>query len=803
MTPLKGLLQLIFSAIDWFFKKATVLLRIIWYLFPAFFFLTVGYMCFWVLSQGQDVLIAAIEKKFANWTVLLALVFWVLVTWYTGRILIYHYPGIYNASRTLAHHAPRMMGFLIFGIAWISLLQVPELPNHHFTYHLSKKWAYALLLLHIPFYIVLYRLFKGWRVNYLKENDRVMPLKEIEFQRKWILKWVFNVLRLMLLVIVFFNYLWDDGTLLVLSFIILQVMFLFAVVWRRGALQFELLPMKYDGTRSQWMEHERTYHKRDSIIESLLGKIMPEFVKKGCYSILYYCNISFKERGFFLFFNFVSMIALFCYLLAIVKMPFANQMGTYPFIMLAFGVLVGFFALVSTLSVIRKINFHVILFLVVLLMGKAREPHYARTYTAPTTADLQRRPAIKDYFLKWAADRKDSILAAPRYPVFFVLSDGGASRSGYWTAAALGKIEDATGGGFSRHLFCLSGTSGGGVGVGSFFALLDNREEMKTRSYEKEAMAFLKNDYLTYTLTRMLGPDFFRPLLPFNLHKVSDRAGALEKSMEIGMDDSVFLKHKLIKPFSSFIPNLQQPIALPLLCINTTRMQDGRPGVITNFNLKGNADLFNKRVDLISLLGKDADLHLSTVLVMGARFPYISPAGRIDETIKKDSVKAHYFVDGGYFDNSGAGVVNEMIIEMRRLTDSLVANTTDTSYAYLKKLDYYIIHATNSPIGDPRIEKVHYMRNDLMAPVLTIVGAYGTQTDVNNLRLKKYLQSIYGKNEEHYKNIDLYHRVSSDTLSFPMNWTISDYYQQRMNRQLDTSKQVINTIEWLKQITRK
>lgn len=802
MAVIKGLLQLVFSGIDWFLKKTTILLRIIWYLFPAFFFLMVGFLCFWVLSQGQDVLISAIEKKYANWVILLALVFWVLVTWYTGRILIYHHPTIYSASKTLAHHAPRMMGFLIFSVAWISLLQVPALPNQHFTYHLSKSWGYILLLLSFPAYILLYQVFKRLRVKYLRENDAAIPVKDIEFQRKWILRWVFNILRLMLLVIVFFNYMWDDGTLLILSFVVLQIMFVFAVVWRRGALQFEQLPMKFEGTRREWMVNERTYYRRDNFFENFLRKVLPEFLKKGCYNILYYCNISPKERGFFLFFNLVSAGALFCYLRAIVKMSFANQMGTYPFIMLAFGVLVGFFALISTVSVIRKINFHILGLIFVVLMGKAREPHYARKYTSPTTGNLMKRPSIKNYFMKWAADRKDSIQAKERFPVFFVLSDGGASRSGYWTAAALGKIEDASEGAFARHLFCLSGTSGGGVGVGTFFALLSEQEKMKGNSYEKRAKEFLKNDYLTYTLTRMLGPDFFRPLLPFNLSRVSDRAGALEKSMETGMDDSVFLKNKLAQPFSAFIPNLQQPVRLPLLCINTTRMQDGRPGVITNFNLKADGELFNKRVDVINLLGQNTDLHLSTVVVMGARFPYISPAGRIDEELKKDSVKAHYFVDGGYFDNSGAGVVNEMILEMRRLTDSLVKNNNDTSYAYLQKLDYYIIHATNSPIGDPKIEKVHYMRNDLLAPVLTIVGAYGTQTDVNNLRLKKYLQSVYGKSTAHYKNIDLYHRVYSDTLSFPMNWTISDYYQQRMNTQLDTSWQVAGTIKWLKEVTK-
>jgi hypothetical protein len=243
---------------------------------------------------------------------------------------------------------------------------------------------------------------------------------------------------------------------------------------------------------------------------------------------------------------------------------------------------------------------------------------------------------------------------------------------------------------------------------------------------------------------------------------------------------------------------------MPVLCINTTRMQDGRPGVITNINIDSNKEVFNKRVDVINLLEPGADMHLSTVVIMGARFPYMSPAGRIDQHFVKkdnsngnDSVKAHYFVDGGYFDNSGAGVVNEMIIEIKRLTDSIGAVSGDSSFAFLKKLNFYVIHATNSPIGDAVVEKVPFLKNDLMAPLLTIVGAYGTQTDINNLRLRRYLQGIY-HTADHYRNVDLYNNISRDTLNFPMNWTISNFYQRRMNMQLDTSRQVRNFLTWLK-----
>jgi hypothetical protein len=83
------------------------------------------------------------------------------------------------------------------------------------------------------------------------------------------------------------------------------------------------------------------------------------------------------------------------------------------------------------------------------------------------------------------------------------------------------------------------------------------------------------------------------------------------------------------------------------------------------------------------------------MMILGARFPYVSPAGRIGNS---------YFVDGGYFDNSGAGITHEMILELQRIiNDSLQINPNH----YLKKLKFYILHTTNSPLEEGRIEKIH------------------------------------------------------------------------------------------------
>ena len=64
------------------------------------------------------------------------------------------------------------------------------------------------------------------------------------------------------------------------------------------------------------------------------------------------------------------------------------------------------------------------------------------------------------------------IAAKSEYPVFFVLADGGASRSGYWVASVLGMLHDSTNGKFDDHLFALSGASGGKRGQWRLFCFV-------------------------------------------------------------------------------------------------------------------------------------------------------------------------------------------------------------------------------------------------------------------------------------------------------------------------------------------
>jgi hypothetical protein len=317
-------------------------------------------------------------------------------------------------------------------------------------------------------------------------------------------------------------------------------------------------------------------------------------------------------------------------------------------------------------------------------------------------------------------------------------------------------------------------------------------------------------------MAHMLGPDYFKYIFHISNDDLSDRTGALEENFEEGAKRVDYPLHAAMdEPFSNMLALRNQPYSLPILCINTTRMQDGNPAVVTNIRL--NKEIFNNREDVMDLLNDSLDIHLSTASILGARFPYISPAGRIDQWLSptqrvkpSDSLLVHYFVDGGYFDNSGAGVVQEMIRTILNYADT----TTDKVLKQrVKKLKLVALHITNSPVGVAPLTSVTPIKNDLSSPLLTIMGAYDMQTTVNDKRLVNFLKDVDRDSvcqEALYYPIHLYRdadekeaaKNAGDSLPekpYAMNWFISDTTLKRMDERLIKQPKLNELIKRIKQ----
>jgi hypothetical protein len=739
MAAITGLLQ----------RLATLvrnLFRALWVFFPGILFLVLTLVIFWNLAQGKDIMVLATEHRgfFLLFQSLLS--FLVLVSWYAARTVANaKKQSVYTAPDYLQEgyykHMPRFIGFTLFTIIMLAFLQTPLFGN---DIEGDSKLYVGLLIASIPYYF--------WMNKVFERNFKTIRLNKLFFVTMVIL---LAGSTLITASISRYSY------LVVVMLLVLQACFMILVVTRREVLEKE----KKTGKKVVSVTSRRFK------LASFLG-IPPEEIR--------------FHIGFFI----ISLLALGVYLACTLNVAFAVGLGTFPFMLLAFSVFMGFGFILAFISVRIGINIHLIFLLIVFIFGQWTERHHVALVQKKRTLKegFAEKASVRDYFIQWVKDRDTLIRKSKEFPVYFVLSDGGASRSGYWVASVLGKLEDTSQHNFSKHLFCLSGTSGGSLGNAAFYTLLRDAADrpdkslLNNQSFYQAGKEYLRSDFLTYTLSRMLGHDFFVAMLPFNTS--GDRAKALTDALEQAPKDSVLLKNQLQVPLSELaVYKNRVNTKLPILCVNTTRVQDGAPSVISTIAI--DPLTFNNRIDVLARLTNNNDMKLSTAVVLGASFAYISPAGRIDglKFLKKGPTAfPFYFVDGGYVDNSGAGVVHEMIIKLNSLRDSICASNNDTVLrSNCQKISFYVMHISNGPEGDILLKKVNPFVNDLASPLQTMRGAFGVQTSINDSRLKNYLLGLY-RNNLHYKPINLYR--PQEPLKYPMNWVISGRTLDSMDQRL-------------------
>lgn len=774
-----------------FIRFLANLLKSFWLFFPSLLFVVIALVCFTQLSQGTDILISFTETSgtfggilLSKFIFVIAIIFWVYVSWYASRMIAYirehkhrQSMSVLNPAMTPAeyeqhfamelrflHRFPRIIGYACLVVILLSLTLLL----------VDTSW-----IIKQPFPILIIGVFFLWILD--KQMIRLSSYGTKGELLKLIL-WLSAILLPALLVIYAATGLFRKVPFIILLILIMLVVYMLYINLRRHRM--DML------ARS----------KRITDAAPPTGR-WNNFLKKW----MGFYHLPEEERGYFLAFNCICILGLAAYASAIFSLQASTRIGPFPFVLLAFTVLMGFGNIITALSCKYQISLHFFIFVFAALLPTP-DHHKVRTVSLSDRQQpaniYQDRQDIREYLNNWVLARPE-IDTCSSYPVYIVLANGGASRSAYWVASVLGRLEDVSiqkgGSRFSKQLFCLSGTSGGGVGIAGFYSMLLNQQDKQVSpSFESSARRFMRQDYLTFTLARMLGPDFFNYIPILNLVVPDDdRADALEQAFENAKDEGKYTFGFDSTYFDQCITRRGQVSGLPILFINTTRVKDGNPGIVSTIKLS--PELFNRRVDVVGMLQPDKSMRLSTAAILGARFPFISPAGRIDSYAtssavnpSSDTLRAHYFVDGGYFDNSGAGVVQEMIRGIVQLT---AASTDPILKKRFSRLSLVVLHITNSPQGSIPLKPIGPFVNDLLAPVLTITGAFDMQTTVNDRRLITYIKDVQsrslqvGINSATYLPIHLYNdpEIAGDTLAngpYAMNWFISDSVRHQMDRRL-------------------
>lgn len=316
-------------------------------------------------------------------------------------------------------------------------------------------------------------------------------------------------------------------------------------------------------------------------------------------------------------------------------------------------------------------------------------------------------------------DREQYAKAGIPYPVFVVATEGGGLRAAYTTAQMLAALQDLCPG-FAQHVYAISGVSGGSAGAALFSGLVaaqgqpqkatacDFRRDDLPIPFVSNARAALSADLLSPLLSALLFPDALQRIAPVAVQAAS-RARTLEAAFErswrsIGCEqDADCARNPLAGSLRSLIDGAKHPEIVPHLILNTTEVESGVAMPVSTLDLRPSAApratpnaanagyaaavetgapqrcaedrpgsnavrqaqaLGALRADyqapariLQDELPQSADIALSTATMLSARFPFLTPAGRVDSLV----CGARRYVDGGYFENSGVWAVNSLV----------------------------------------------------------------------------------------------------------------------------------------------
>jgi hypothetical protein len=187
-----------------------------------------------------------------------------------------------------------------------------------------------------------------------------------------------------------------------------------------------------------------------------------------------------------------------------------------------------------------------------------------------------------------------------------------------------------------------------------------------------------------------------------------DRGTALERSMAVHAARAVgwtgrYSDANTSAALSSYVWH-PEPDKFPVLLINSTSVESGKPVVFSNssFAAKGTHDEVEGIASFHSML-ENADVAVPTAVRMSATFPYVSPAARA-----KSERPTWHLMDGGYYDNYGVATALHWLDQA-----GLDAKTTEV----------LLLRIESFPLDTDPNGKLKHWPFQFVAPIATLLSA--------------------------------------------------------------------------------
>lgn len=356
-------------------------------------------------------------------------------------------------------------------------------------------------------------------------------------------------------------------------------------------------------------------------------------------------------------------------------------------------IIISFIVIFSIINLVNYLGRKVYLLFFLTLMfvsfgvftATYNDSNYYEISSVHTSEKAKDRPQIDNYINKWIYERKSKIEMSECFPVIFVASEGGGSRAGLWALLVHSKLYSRDRNYFDRYLFSLTGASGGGVGNALFYNTAfhnprNNSKAIFTRvgedSLNYSASKFYQGNFLSTSVAALFGRDPIMSVLAIRGTEIKDRGKLLELEWEEQYRNTI-LKDKnkgLDKSYLSLDVNKSEATTTPpILVTNTTHLQSGSHFTISNVDLTVPGlptnlykDFFSEYDKTKANNKKDKSIKISTAMLLGARFPYVSPVGRVKDLGQ--------FADAGYYDNIGGVITDRLVQAFKKYCKTIILN---------------------------------------------------------------------------------------------------------------------------------
>jgi hypothetical protein len=357
----------------------------------------------------------------------------------------------------------------------------------------------------------------------------------------------------------------------------------------------------------------------------------------------------------------------------------------------------------TVIQVGRKVGVRATEWVVILMLVASSVADNHAVRLLPEALVQDQRPDVPSAYAAWRGQAPP--VPGLGRPMIFVAIAGGASRAGFWSGEVMSRLEAMSGGEFSRHTFAISSVSGGSVGAVGFLASVTDptpRLPLAARVGD-----FTSRDFLSPAFAGGAFPDLLQRVIPVAF--LPDRAQALERGFEQGWTrhcaviggcrDKDLLQRSFLSPWRG------SAVWSPLLLIGGVHEETGGLVITSTARLSN----FVVADDFTALTRRD--VRLSTAILNGARFPYISPGGTY---FPANGGEPGHIVDGGYFDAAGVEAI-------RQLATSLFKTLDDASSRDLRPI--YLVIANADPPGRPA--KPANLDPDVFGPLRGLFSAGG------------------------------------------------------------------------------